>query len=119
MSRRRSRGSKFDPFDSATELMHLLQNRLCMRILRLLSLRRRNVSDVADLLEVGRTHVSHTLGALSDCGIVISERVKKNVIYGVNPALEIRIHDDHLEAILHCKNGDLVHFVTSTSLERV
>jgi DNA-binding transcriptional ArsR family regulator len=113
MPRTHSRGSKFDPFDSVPNLMHLLQNHLCMRIITLVSIKPRNVSRLATELNVGQSGVSHALAALSDCGLVVSERIKKNVIYGVNPALELHAHDGKLKATLHCKNGDLLHFVST------
>jgi DNA-binding transcriptional ArsR family regulator len=91
--------------------MHLLQNQLCMRLLRRLITQRRNVSELAVELNVGQSGVSHALAALARCGLVVAQRHKKNVIYGVNPALDLNASDGILKATLHCKNGDLLHFV--------
>jgi ArsR family transcriptional regulator, zinc-responsive transcriptional repressor len=108
---------KCDPFESLTELMHLLQNRLCMRLLKCIASKPRAVTDLAEVLAVEQSGISHALAMLRHSDFLIAERRGKNVFYTLNPHFHLKVLDEHLEVILHCRNGDILHFVTTIAFD--
>lgn len=63
------------------------------------------VSDIANVLDMTKSAVSHQLKVLADAGLVKSRRDGKNVYYSLDEAHVAEIFDDAMEHVTHRSGG--------------
>ena len=74
------------PSEECASYLKALGDEKRWKLVELLMLEPSNVSKLAEQLELSQSHMSKQLAVLREAGIVVTERVGKQVIASVNPA---------------------------------
>lgn len=96
---------KVHPFETLTDLMHMLQNELCMNIIRCLVEEPADVTVLRRRLNLEQSATSHALAMLLGSGCVEVERVKKNRVYRIAARIQVQVQGDLVTLRLTCRNG--------------
>jgi SAM-dependent methyltransferase len=95
---------------TASTLYRLLGDEARLRLLRVLSRERLNVTELTGVLGLAQSGVSRHLGLLKDAGFVVEERDGGFSYYRLAPPL--RSGDHHLSAVLQKQFEDAAHDAT-------
>lgn len=81
-----------EAIDQVISLFHVLQNKIRLKILLLLMIRKRTVKELENEIAESQSAVSHQLAILKEMKFVCSKKIGRNQLYS--------IYDKHIESII-------------------